>query len=99
MSKHMCLQMMLTLKGTKYTGVIQMMLPVLSSESFVYNYMLNLAVVRVNRQPYHDSDDSKINSIIFTAVDHILGRQQGFACNGIQMTRTTAQVASFESPP
>ena len=76
-----------------------MMLPVLSSESFVYHHMQNLAVVQVYRQPYHDLDDSEITSIIFTAVDHILGRQQGFACNGIQMTRTTAQVASFESPP
>ena len=82
------------------TRVIQMMLPVLSSE-FVYHCMKNLAVVRVYRQPYYDSNDSKITSIIFTAVDHIIGRQQGFACNGIQMTRTTAQVhvASSESPP
>ena len=73
-----------------------MMLPVLWSESFVYHYMQNLAVVRVYRQSYHDSDDSKSTSIIFTAVDHVLGRQQCFACNGIQMTRMTAQVASFE---
>ena len=29
----------------------------------------------------------------------VLGRQRAFACNGIQSTRTTAQVASFESPP
>ena len=32
---------------------------------------------------YQDSDDSKITSIIFTAVNNIVGRQQGFACNGI----------------
>ena len=43
-------------------------------------------------------DDSKITSIIFTAIDHIHGRQQCFTCDGIQSTRTTAQVASFESP-
>ena len=79
------------------TGTIQMMLPVLSSESFVYHYMQNLAVVPVYRQPSQDLDDSKINGIIFTAIDNILGRQQGFAC--IQISRTTAQVASFESPP
>ena len=30
---------------------------------------------------------------------NILGRQQDFACNDIQMTRMTAQVASFELPP
>ena len=76
-----------------------MMLPVLSSELFVYHYMQNFVVVRVYQQLHHDSDDSKITSIIFMAVDHILGRQQGLACNGIQMTLTTAQVASFESPP
>ena len=76
-----------------------MMLPVLSSESFVYHYMIKLAVVRVYRQSYHVSDDSKITSNIITTVDYILGRQQGFACEGIQMTPMTAQVASFESPP
>ena len=72
-----------------------MMLPVLSSESVVYHYKQNLAVVRVYRQPYHDSDDSKVTSIIFTAVDHMLGRQQGFAYNGIQLTWTTAQVTNI----
>ena len=76
-----------------------MMLPVLSSEYFVYHCMQKLAVVRVYRRSYHASDDSKITSIILTAVDHIIGRQQCFACYGIQSTRTTAQVASFESPP
>ena len=76
-----------------------MMLPVLSSQSFVYHYVLKLAVVRVYRRSYHVSDDSKITSNIVTTVDYILGQQQGFACDGIQMTRTTAQVASFESPP
>ena len=76
-----------------------MMLPLLSSEYFVYHYMQKLAVARVYRQLYYVSDDSKIASVIFTAVDHILGRQQCFACDGIQSTRTTAQVASFESPP
>ena len=45
-----------------------MMLPVLSSEYFVYHYMQKLAVVRVYRQSYHISDDSKITSIIFTAI-------------------------------
>ena len=44
-----------------------MMLPVLSSEYFVYA----LAVVRVYRQSYHVLDDGKFTSIIFTAVDHI----------------------------
>ena len=29
----------------------------------------------------------------------LLRRQQGFACNDIQVTPSTAQVASFESPP
>ena len=75
-----------------------MMLPVLLSESFVYHYILKLAV-RVYRRLYHVLDDSKITSNIVTTVDYILGGQQGFACDGIQMTRTTAQVASFESPP
>ena len=79
-------------------GVIQMMLPVLSSEYFIYHCMQKLAVVRVYRPSYHVSDDSKIPSFIFTAVDHILGQQQCFACDGIQSTRTTAQAASFESP-
>ena len=51
-----------------------MMLLVLSYESFVYHYMQKLAVVRVYRQSYHVSDDSKITSIIFTAVDHISPR-------------------------
>ena len=76
-----------------------MMLPVLSSEYIVYHYMQKVAVVLVYRQSYHVLDDSKITSIIFTAVDHILGRQRCFACDGIQSTRTTAQVASFESRP
>ena len=76
-----------------------MMLPVLSPEYFVYHYMPKNAVIRVYRQSYHVSGDSKITSIIFTVVDHILGRQQCFACDGIQSTRTTAQVASFESLP
>ena len=76
-----------------------MMLPVLSSEYFVYHYMQKLAVVRVRRRSYHVSDDSKITSIILTAVNHMLGQPQGFACDGIRSTRTTAQVASFESPP
>ena len=75
-----------------------MMPHVLPSESFVYHYMQSLAVVRVYPQSYHDSDESKISNIIFAAVDHILGRQKSYACNGIQMTPTTAQVASFESP-
>ena len=75
------------------------MLPVLSSESFVYHYIQNFAVVRVYLPLYHVLDDSKITSIIFTVIDHILVRQKGFACNGIQMTQTTAQVASFESSP
>ena len=81
------------------TGVIQMMLPVLSSEYFVYHHMQNNAVVRVYRESYHVLDKSKITSLIFMAVDHILGRQQCFACDGIQSTQTTAKVASFESPP
>ena len=38
-------------------------------------------------------------SIILMAVNHILVRQQCFAYDGIQSTRTTPQVASFESPP
>ena len=76
-----------------------MMLPVLSSEYFVYHYMQKHAVVRVYRQSYHVSDESKITSIIFTAVYHIHGGQQCFACDGIQSTRTRAQVTSFESPP
>ena len=63
------------------------------SESFVYNYMQNLAVVRVYRKSYHDSDNSKITNIIFMAVSHILRQQQGFASNGIQLTQTTE---SFE---
>ena len=50
-----------------------MMLPVLSSMLFVYHYMQNLAVVRVYRQLYQDSDDSKITGIIFTAIAHTLG--------------------------
>ena len=61
-----------------------MMLPVLSSEHFVYHYMQKLAVVRVYPQSYHVLDDSKISSIMFMAVDHILGQQQCFACDGIQ---------------
>ena len=76
-----------------------MMLPVLSSEYFVYHYMQILAVIRVYPQSYHVSDDSKITSIIFTAIDNILGPEECFACDGIQSTWTTAQVASFESPP
>ena len=75
-----------------------MMLPVLSSEYFVYHCMKKLAVGRVYRRSYYVSDDSKITSIILTAVEHILGRQQCFACDDIQSTRSTAQVASFESP-
>ena len=54
------------------TGVIQMMLPVLLYESFVYHYMQKLEVVRVYRQSYHDSDNSKVTSIIFTAIGLIL---------------------------
>ena len=74
--------------GPIITGVIQIMLPVLSSESFVYHYIQNFAVVRVYLPLYHVLDDSKITStcIIFTVVDHILVPQKGFACNGIQMT-------------
>ena len=75
-----------------------MMLPVLSSEYYVYHCMQKLAVIRVYLRSYHVSDDSKITSIILTAVDYILRRQQCFACDGIQSTQTTAQVASFESP-
>ena len=54
---------------TIITGVIQMMLPVMSSEYFVYHYnvMQKLAVVRVRRRSYHVSDDSKITSIIVYA--------------------------------
>ena len=67
---------------------------VLSSEYLVvYHYMQRLAVVQVYRQSYHVSD-SKIMYHYY-----VLGRQQWFACDGIQITRTTAQVASFESPP
>ena len=80
---------------TSSPWVIQMILPVLSSEYCVYHCMQKLAVVRVYRWSYHISDDSKVTSI----VDHILGRQQCFACDGIQSARMTAQVASFESPP
>ena len=75
-----------------FHGVIQMMLPVLSSESFVYHYMQNLAVVRVHRQSYHVADDSKITSIIFTTVDHILGRQRGL---GITTVRAFANRVSI----
>ena len=76
-------------------GVIQMMISVLSSDYFVYHCMQKVAGARVYRQSYHVN--SKITSIILTAVDHILGQQQCFACDAIQSTRTTAQEASFES--
>ena len=58
-----------------------------------------LGVVPVNRQSYHVLDDSKVTSIIFKADDNIHGGQQCFACDGIPSSPTTAQVASFESPP
>ena len=75
-----------------------MMLPLLSSEYFVYHCMQKFAVVRVCRRSYHVLDDSKISSILLAAVDHILGRQQCFACDCIHSTRASAQLASFESP-
>ena len=42
-----------------FTEVIQMMLPVLSSESFVYHYMQNPAVVRDMIRPSIYSDNSE----------------------------------------
>ena len=33
--------------------------------------------------PFYVPDNCKVSSIIFTAIDHILGQQQGFACDGI----------------
>ena len=77
-----------------------MMLPVLSSEYFVYHHMQNTAFVRVygRRHKYDNSDFAHDRPTHDRTVD-ILGQQQVFACYGLQSTRTTAQVAPFESPP
>ena len=50
----------------------------------------------VDSRKYDNSDFAVVRDMIRLS---ILGRQQAFACNGIQSARTTAQVASFESPP
>ena len=70
-----------------------MMLPVLSSEPFIYHYMQNPAVVRV-----HDTSDfAVVRALILLSM--YSDDSKFFACYGIQMSRTTAQVAPFESPP
>ena len=70
------------------TGVNQMMLPVLSSESFVYHYMLN----SLSSEYIHGRIMFRTTAkSIVTTVDYILGRQQGFASDGILMTRKTAK--------
>ena len=62
--------------------------------------MKTLAVVRVYRQPYINRTAAKsLVSYLRPLTLYILGRQQCSAFDGMQSTRTTAQVASFESMP
>ena len=66
-----------------------MMLPVLSSES-----LDTITCKTLLSSEYIDIDiEMSRTNITFTAVDHILGRHQGFACDTTQMTLKTAQVA------
>ena len=70
-----------------------MMLPVLSSEYFVYHCMQKLAVVIDGRTTAKSLVSHLRLSTIYS------DDSSAFACDGIQSTRTTAQVASFESSP
>ena len=70
-----------------------MMLPVLSSEYFVYHYMQNLL-----SSEYIDSRIMSRTTAKSTAVDYILGRHQCLHVMVYKVLKTTAQVASFESP-
>ena len=80
------------LKEIISTGVIQMMLPVLSSEYFVYHHMQSTAVVRVYGK-YDTSDFAVIRDKTRPSIHSDDSKR----LHGIQSTRTTEQVASFDS--